>query len=587
MSRSPFSARDVLGRDVPGGSILLRSNWVVVDAVAKVVSEAILRWPSSLAPTSCATLAWMPRWFNTAGPNNPNDHYTLPVLARLPEVWRLIDTKSWFVLHAPRQSGKTTAMEALAADLTATGTYAAVLASCEVAASCGTSAAEASQSIIADIRRNATLALPEALRPPLEEPVTSPTMLATFVDGWCRACPLPVVLLLDEIDALRGEALLSILRQLRSIYRARPKAAPHTVALIGLRDVRDYRGADGDNSRLGTSSPFNISVKSLTLRSFTRAEVATLYGQHAAESGQVVTDLAVERAWHYTQGQPWLVNAIARQVVEEMGVVGPIDASHMDVAKEQLIVARATHLDSLAHRLEENRVRAVIEPMLTGVPSQTRPTMADLDYVTDLGLIVQRQNEERQIANPIYREILPRELAEPILADLPRLSRNRWSLPDGHLDLQGLLDAFIDFWRQHGEWMMRGQAWPEAAHQIVLMAFLQRVVNGGGSIEREYGLGTKRLDLLVRWFIRRDAYGIPLEEDRHAIEVKVWRAGDGDPLGEGLAQLDTYCDRLALSLGTLIIFDARPAATTSPWASRGTLSEHRTPGGRTVRLLRA
>ena len=118
--------------------------------------------------------------------------------------------------------------------------------------------------------------------------------------------------------------------------------------------------------------------------------------------------------------------------------------------------------------------------------------------------------------------------------------------------------------------MVRGQQWPEAAQQIVLMAFLQRLVNGGGYIEREYGLGQKRLDLLVRWFTGRGAEGLPTDEDRHALELKVWRDGQKDPLAKGLEQIDGYLERLGLLGGTLVLFDARSSAPTGEaWEGRG------------------
>jgi hypothetical protein len=163
----------------------------------------------------------------------------------------------------------------------------------------------------------------------------------------------------------------------------------------------------------------------------------------------------------------------------------------------------------------------------------------------------------------------------------------RWSLADGRLDLVGVLDAFVDFWRQHGEWMVRGQVWPEAAHQIVLMAFLQRLVNGGGVIEREYGLGRARLDLLVRWHIGPDATGGPAGEDRHAIEMKVWRDGERDPLPKGLEQIDGYLSRLSLATGTLLLFDARSGAPSgADWETRGRMTTETTPGGRNVTVWR-
>ncbi len=76
----------------------------------------------------------MPRSFNTAGPCRLEDDYMLPPSVRLPHILPLIDAKKYFILHAPRQTGKTTALLALAAELTASGRYVAVLMSMEVGA---------------------------------------------------------------------------------------------------------------------------------------------------------------------------------------------------------------------------------------------------------------------------------------------------------------------------------------------------------------------------------------------------------------------------------------------------------------------
>jgi hypothetical protein len=390
------------------------------------------------------------------------------------------------------------------------------------------------------------------------------------------------VLLLDEIDALRDEALISDLRQLRGLFPNRPQAAPSSLALIGLRDVRDYKVASGGSSQLGTASPFNVKAEALTLGNFSQQDVATLYGQHTAETGQVFTEEALALAFELTQGQPWLANALAYDVVQRMKVTGTIEASHVLRAKERLILSRSTHLDSLADKLNEPRVRAVIAPILAGEDLGSDVPARDLEYCQDLGL-VRRGREGLEIANPIYREVLPRELTEPASYRLTTPLR-RWALANDKLDLQGILNTFVDFWRQHGEWMTRGQAWPEAAQQIVLMAFLQRLVNGGGVIEREYGLGTRRLDLLIRWHVRVDQYGAALQEDLHALECKVWRDGRPDPTAEGLRQLDAYCGRLGLTEGTLLLFDAR-SDNPVPWTERGQQGQLTSPEGRAVRLL--
>lgn len=70
----------------------------------------------------------MTKWFNTAGPCQADIHYMLPPIQRFPGLERIVAQRGYFVIHAPRQTGKTTAMLALADQLTASGKYTAVRA---------------------------------------------------------------------------------------------------------------------------------------------------------------------------------------------------------------------------------------------------------------------------------------------------------------------------------------------------------------------------------------------------------------------------------------------------------------------------
>ena len=143
------------------------------------------------------------------------------------------------------------------------------------------------------------------------------------------------------------------------------------------------------------------------------------------------------------------------------------------------------------------------------------------------------------------------------------------------------LREFADFYQEHGQALLQAMPYHEAAPQLVMMAYLQRLVNGGGYIDREYGVGRGRVDLLVRWPYR-DKDGAR-KWQRRALELKVWRAGEKDPLQKGLVQLDGYLSQLKLARGTLVIFDRRkPQRAISP-----KFHETTTPSGRAVRLLRA
>ena len=75
------------------------------------------------------------RFFNTEGPVFAKDHYCIPPLERvdLDEILTLIDWKKYSVLHAPRQSGKTSMLKALAELLNDEGTYCCVYMNVEPA----------------------------------------------------------------------------------------------------------------------------------------------------------------------------------------------------------------------------------------------------------------------------------------------------------------------------------------------------------------------------------------------------------------------------------------------------------------------
>jgi hypothetical protein len=516
----------------------------------------------------------MKRFFNTTGACRAEWHYMVPPVPRLPEAPGFIAQNAYFVVHAPRQTGKTTTLIHLAKQLLDEGNVAPLYFSGESAKVGGDNVGMAEKIILEAIESGARKYLPRELQPPA---------WPEAADG-SEACPKPIVLFFDEIDSLRGESLVAVLSQLRAGFTDRPRSFPASIVLCGLRDVRDYKAASGgDPTRLGSSSPFNVKIESLKLGNFEPAQVEALYAQHTAETGQAFTAEAVARAIELTGCQPWLVNALAREVIEKIKVPPSetITIDHIEEAKERLILARATHLDSLVARLMETRVKPVIETVMAGlIQEDVDPTYDDnLLYCRDLGLIAPK-NPVR-IANPIYKEVIARVLSSPVESQID-IEPHSFILPDGRLDMKMLLDEFVAFWSEHGDIMANHMSYNEAAGQLVFMAFLQRVVNGGGFIDREYGVGRGRVDLLVR-FPYKDAEGKRVIQ-REAIELKVWREKQKDPLEVGLKQIDAYLDKLELETGILVIFDRRKNAKSVH--KRVKLKQEKTPGKKTITLLR-
>ena len=268
--------------------------------------------------------------------------------------------QNYFVIHAPRQTGKTTTMANLAQELTASGEYVAVLVSVEVGAAFSDDPGEGGTGNLGRVAHMPPRCdCQPTLQPPPWPDADEGQRIRAALRAWAECAARPLALFIDEIDALRDDALISVLRQLRTGYFDRPDGFPWSVALIGLRDVRDYKVASGGSERLNTASPFNIKTESLTLDNFSYDDVAVLYAQHTAETGQRFTAEAVALAFELTQGQPWLVNALARRAVMEV-VPDPavaVTVEDIEAAKEILIQRQDTHLDSLAERLREPRVR--------------------------------------------------------------------------------------------------------------------------------------------------------------------------------------------------------------------------------------
>jgi hypothetical protein len=373
--------------------------------------------------------------------------------------------------------------------------------------------------------------------------------LKDVLQDWSSSSNQPIVLFIDEIDSLVGDTLISVLRQLRAGYNNRPHAFPQSVCLFGVRDVRDYRiWSNDEQSMILGGSAFNIKAESLTLPNFSLDQVRILYLQHSQETGQQFTDEAIEYAFYLTQGQPWLVNALAYQAcfVDVTDRNQSITKDTIERAKETLIKRCDTHIDVLIDRLQEPRVRTIIDAIMSTQSDMITFLTDDVQYVRDLGLIKQNTFE---IANPIYQEIVPRALAQ-ITQERIQESSLFYQNPDGSLNMNKLLEKFTDFYRENSATWLADFQYKESGPHLLLMAFLQRIINGGGTIHREYALDRKRVDLLLRWPATTTA---SKPNQRIVIELKVLRSNK--TLVEGLEQTAQYMDIANATEGHLVIFD--------------------------------
>jgi hypothetical protein len=324
-----------------------------------------------------------------------------------------------------------------------------------------------------------------------------------------------------------------------------------------MRDIRDYLvRVRPDSQSKGLASPFNIKKEALTLANFTKEEIKTLYHQHSDASGQVFEQSSIDRAWYWSEGQPWLVNALANEIVIKIlknNYSKPVIGNLVDQAAEALILRRDTHIVSLLERLKESRVRGVMETVIIGKRRWPKEVLDDdKQYVLDLGLLKSDKGIFKP-ANPIYQEVILRTLSKRYQDELPPELANRWM--DGHkLDMTALLKEFQQFWRETADMIDDPYGYNETISHIVCFAYLQRVLNGGvETLTREYAFGRQRMDLNAKYKGKNYPVELKIRGLDKFVELKT---------KESLEQLWSYMDKGGAKEGWLVVFDRSPD---KPW----------------------
>ena len=515
------------------------------------------------------------RYFNIAGPCNRAEHYMIDASTRLRGVEQLIDMKQYFVIHAARQSGKTTYLQDLTKRLNEGGKYYVLYCSLEKMQMLE-DYKEGIPAIVRKIKnllRFSDIPHKEIFAENAEyEDYTS--VLNTELVLFCMKLDKPLVILFDEVDCLAEGTLISFMRQLRNGYNDRSFIPfVHSVALVGMRNIRDYKAKIRPESEsLGSASPFNIVTESMTLQNFTKEEITILYRQHTEDTGQIFEHDAIDLVYEQTQGQPWLVNAIAREVIVKIlqsDYTQPVTASLVYEAIQTIILRRDTHIDSLLERLKEERVRKFIEPVIMGGDQPIDRLSDDYQYVRDLGLI--KEDGKVMPANPIYGEVIARMLSLNFQNDfcsekypylIPRYLRNE------RIDMDYLMRDFQQFWRENSAIWETKYQYKEAAPHLILMAFLQRIINGGGHIIREMAAGKGRTDLCLVY-----------NNLKYPIELKIRYSEKS--VSEGIEQTMKYMDTFGCSDGWLAVFDRRPKIS---WSKKIYFKKEKSDG-KTVTII--
>jgi len=487
-----------------------------------------------------------PREFNITGSIIPEEHYYVDLKPALKALMALVEKKKYFVINRPRQFGKTTTLNFLAQRLQAAGEYAPALISFEPF----TQRANITE---AEFYSKTAKRIAEELdaAPNSNMPVPTVADRNDFFD-WlreiCKSCKL--VLLIDEVDAAPETVVIGFLAGLREMYLRRSRnrqPAPHAVALAGVHDIKNLRARYRDETKtIGSASPFNIAID-YQLPAFSLKNIRQYYLQHTAATGQEFEDEVISRVHEVTNGHPWLVSVLAKLLVEKIvpNRKHRVRHDHVESAIQELLASRNPNFESLFKNARRPNLLPIVLDLLEGKHRQYNIQNDAIDLGVKYGIFAAK-DRQLILANPIYAQVLYRnfekELEEFDVSDL--VAANRFRDANGHLDFRRVLDKFQAFMKAKGAAVSKHRGFHEATGQLLLLSYLDLLVNGKGWTFKEPQSGEGRIDVVC-------CYG----RQKEVVELKLWYGERR--YAAGLSQLTKYLDREGLDHGYLFVFDRR------------------------------
>ena len=519
------------------------------------------------------------RYFETRGPVNAEDNYVVARLQETADFMRRVGLGRYIVLFAPRQTGKTTFFKTAVARLETegTGAYLPIQLNFEIYEDWGGSESEfygvfyqrLCQELANVFRERQPPPDPAALAAFLENTAITDrfSLLAFFEDLGRLLGNQPVVLIIDEFDAIPPPAVKGFLRTLRHIYISGKPRCPHSVVIVGVKNITQL-----NYDR--TISPFNIQDE-FHLPNFTLAQVQELLGEYTAEVGQAFAPAVIETLHRQTGGQPFLVNRLAQLLTEEMDIpktetihLGHFSNGHAQILHEQNVNIRHLTTNIRRNPRFQHRLMQIIS-YDEGVDFNF-----DDDILSELatyGVIRAGENAMCEIANPIYLYRILRTF-QPFINGLesdyyPQDVGNGYHdylTADGAIAMGRLLDNFRDFIARAGFRILQVPETPrEYVGQYLLLAYLDQFVRQvRGAMHLEVQTGRGRADLVIFH-----------HGQKHIVETKIWQGELSYRAGK--EQLSAYLKLEGVPAGYYVVFDHRE--TPVPRA------ETETVDGRTIR----
>lgn len=480
------------------------------------------------------------REFNTFGPVKPTLHYHVNRVAVKSEIRQKIEKGRYFTLNAARQTGKTTLFREVMAELTAEKAYCAILLTFE-----GLRQHPPARFYerLGEIIQQHFLAHQESL--PNEITLRDHGDFSTWLINMGQQLKQPVILIIDEFDAIApelAEPLLAIFREMYH-YRYEPTfPVIQSIILVGVRNIPALLG--------GSQSPFNIADQ-YEVPYFTAEETTTLLSQHSAETGQPFDPAVLTAIYRETEGQPFLVNRLGQLLTQTIVPqrTETITPNHFNRALTDLLAENNTHFASMTAKATPHR--SVLLPLLFYDERRSKfrdPVTQELLMCGILRRVRENNFWVARLANPIYRKMLILTFSPPNgELYLNGSFRHRYVI-EGLLDIAGILDGFKEMMTEHGISLLRSNKTNrplEIGGQYLLLSYLTAALDSiGGQVTLEAINSAGEMDVVV--FYRHYQF---------IIETKIWYGQKR--FEQGQQQLVNYLEAANLSQGYIVLFSER------------------------------
>jgi hypothetical protein len=495
--------------------------------------------------------------FNTTGPCIPSEHYMLPVLPHQPKVEELIEDKYYFTLKAPSQSGKTTFLNFLTDKINSEGSYYAL--------NCSLKSLRfdfdedlAMTKLFSLINQALYLSTVTQIKEKSDSYNFFPTKndtdikISMLLSKLSEELDKDLIVFFDDADCLSGDGLISFSGQIRDAYLTRHKPGhkfPRSIVFAGekMSEISDYfvqirlKSDLTCSDSIGMASPSSLIKDDLTLANFTSDEIVRLFCQHTEASGQIFEPEVTERVWLWSEGQPWLVNALAFEAVNiilKKDYSKTITKEIIEQAADTLIQRRDTHVYSLSSQLKEFRANRVIDEVISDKSGYSKDHSVDHEILKSANRINQRAipTEDGFIRNYSY----------PHKMELQSALTHRW-VDVCKLDMASLLKEFQQDYLWNFHVIHDVYSYNDSFAHIFCFTYLLGVFKSVKEIRiREIGFFKGRIYLVAEYKQQLYPVQLAIKASNKFVDLRTKNC---------LKQLYSVMNRFLVKEGWLVIFD--------------------------------